>query len=127
MRVVIAPDKFKGSLTALEAAAAMARAWRAAFPDAAIDQVPMADGGEGTVDALVAATRGQFPRSRVTGPLGEPVLARFGLLGDGQTAVIEMAAASGLVLVPAGAQSLDHHHPGTGDCCWRRSPPGRGA
>jgi glycerate kinase len=100
MRVVIAPDKFKGSLTALEAAAAMARGVAAAWPDAAIDQVPMADGGEGTALALVAATRGQFLESRVSGPLGEPVLAHFGLLGDGSTAVIEMAAASGLVLVP---------------------------
>ncbi len=100
MRVVIAPDKFKGSLTALEAAAAMARGVAAARPGATIDQVPMADGGEGTTLALVAATRGQFLESWVTGPLGEPIRARFGLLGDSSTAVIEMAAASGLVLVP---------------------------
>jgi len=105
MRVVIAPDKFKGSLTALDAAAAMARGVATAWPDAAIDQVPMADGGEGTALALVAATRGQFLESRVTGPLGEPVLARFGLLGDGSTAAIEMAAASGLVLVPPGRRN----------------------
>ena len=101
MRVVIAPDKFKGSLTALQAAAAMARGVSRAAPGAVIDQVPMADGGEGTTQALVAATGGSIREAQVTGPLGEPVVACFGLLGDGQTAVIEMAAASGLVLVSA--------------------------
>src|ERR1700733_10447541 len=100
MRVVIAPDKFKGSLTALEAAAAMAVGVARAAPEASIDQVPMADGGEGTTQALVAATGGSFREAQVTGPLGEPVIACFGLLGDGRTAVLEMAAASGLVLVP---------------------------
>jgi glycerate 2-kinase len=101
MRVVIAPDKFKGSLTALQAAAAMARGVARAAPGAMTDQVPMADGGEGTTQALVAATGGSIREAQVTGPLGEPVVACFGLLGDGRTAVIEMAAASGLVLVPA--------------------------
>jgi glycerate kinase len=100
MRVVIAPDKFKGSLSALQAAAAMARGVAKASAGASIARVPMADGGEGTTEALVAATGGTYHEARVTGPLGEPVVARFGLLGDGQTAVIEMAAASGLVLVP---------------------------
>jgi glycerate 2-kinase len=100
MRVVIAPDKFKGSLTALEAAAAMARGVTRAAPQASIDQVPVADGGEGTAQALVAATGGSFREAQVTGPLGEPIIACFGLLGDGRTAVLEMAAASGLVLVP---------------------------
>ena len=100
MRVMIAPDKFKGSLTALEAAAAMARGVTRAAPQASIDQVPVADGGEGTAQALVAATGGSFREAQVTGPLGEPIIACFGLLGDGRTAVLEMAAASGLVLVP---------------------------
>jgi glycerate kinase len=100
MRVVIAPDKFKGSLTALEAAAAMARGVARAAPQASIDQVPVADGGEGTAQALVAATGGSFREAQVTGPLGEPIIACFGLLGDGRTAVLEMAAASGLALVP---------------------------
>jgi glycerate 2-kinase len=100
VRVVIAPDKFKGSLTALEAAAAMAVGVARAAPEASIDQVPMADGGEGTTQALVAATGGSFREAQVTGPLGDPVIACFGLLGDGRTAVLEMAAASGLVLVP---------------------------
>src|SRR4051794_25983450 len=100
MRVVVAPDKFKGSLTAVEAARAIARGVTAACPDAEIEMVPMADGGEGTVLALVTATGGTFHDASVSGPLGEPVRARFGMLGDGRTAVVEMAAASGLVLVP---------------------------
>jgi glycerate kinase len=100
MRVVIAPDKFKGSLTALQAAQAMARGVMRAVKDASVDLIPMADGGEGTVDALVAATGGSHHEVWVTGPLGAKVLARFGLLGDGRTAAIEMAAASGLVLAP---------------------------
>jgi glycerate 2-kinase len=99
-KVVIAPDKFKGSLTASQVAEAMARGAIRAAPGSSVDLVPMADGGEGTVDALVAATRGSYGHAEVTGPLGEPVTARFGLLGDGRTAAIEMAAASGLVLVP---------------------------
>jgi glycerate kinase len=101
MRVVIAPDKFKGSLTALEVAQAMARGVTRVDRRAEIDCVPMADGGEGTVQALVAATGGAIRDVRVTGPLGEPVVASFGLLGDRKTAVIEMASASGLWLVPA--------------------------
>ncbi len=101
MRVVIAPDKFKGSLSALEAAEAMARGVTRVAPRARIDRVPMADGGEGTVDALVAATAGSYHQARVTGPLGDPVDATFGLLGDEQTAVLEMASASGLSLLPA--------------------------
>ena len=100
MRVVIAPDKLKGSLSAPAAAEAIARGVRAALPEAEIDLAPMADGGEGIVEALVASTSGTFHEAGVTGPLGEPVRARFGMLGDGRTAVIEMAAASGLVLVP---------------------------
>ena len=102
MRVVIAPDKFKGSLTALEAAEAMARGLSRVDPSAEIDRVPMADGGEGTVAALVAATGGSYRTVTVTGPLGDPVVASFGLLGDGRTAVLEMASASGLWLVPPG-------------------------
>lgn len=101
LRVVAAPDKFRGSLTAAEAARAIEKGVLAAEPSARVDQVPMADGGEGTVDALVAASHGSFHSAEVTGPLGEPVRATFGLLGDGRTAVIEMAAASGLALVSA--------------------------
>jgi glycerate kinase len=100
MRFVVAPDSFKGSASAREVAQAIAEGLKAALPDAVCDLVPMADGGEGTVDALVAATGGQIVSVRVTGPLGEPVDAFFGILGDGETAVIEMAAAAGLHLVP---------------------------
>lgn len=100
LRVVIAPDKFRGSLSASEAAAAMARGVLLADPSAEVEPIPMADGGEGTIDALVAATGGEYREVEVTGPLGTPVHARYGWLGDGQTAVIEMARASGLALVP---------------------------
>jgi glycerate kinase len=102
MRVVIAPDSFKGSLTALAAAEAMARGVREVFPAAEVVAVPIADGGEGTVDALVAATGGRIVECTVSGPLGGPVTARWGVLGDGTTAVIETAAASGLTLLPPG-------------------------
>ena len=100
MRVVIAPDSFKGSASALQVAAAMERGLRAVFPDAEVVKVPIADGGEGTVEALVSATGGKLMRRTVRGPLGTPVEAAWGILGDGRTAVIEMAAASGLPLVP---------------------------
>ncbi len=101
MRIIIAPDKFKEALSARAVAAAIARGVRRVWPDAQIDCVPMADGGEGTVDALLAATHGTQRRTMVTGPLGTPVEATWGMLGDGlNTAVMEMAAASGLALVP---------------------------
>ena len=103
MKVVVAPDKFKGSLTAPQASAAIAAGVRRADPSAFIDECPLADGGEGTVAALVAATGGRFETRRVTGPLPEmKVDATFGLLGDGRTAVVEMAAASGLALLKEG-------------------------
>jgi len=101
MRIIVAPDSFKGSLTAVAAAEAMRQGVLAALPEAEVVAMPMADGGEGTVAALVAGTGGRLMTQVVTGPLGEPVEAAFGLLGDGETAVIEMAAASGLLLVPA--------------------------
>ncbi len=103
-KVVVAPDKFRGSLSAAQAASALARGVSAAAPDAQIIEVPMADGGEGTLDALVSATSGRRISVEVTGPLGSPVNATFGLLGDGKTAVLEMAAASGLALVPRTAR-----------------------
>ncbi|MCM3089915.1 MULTISPECIES: glycerate kinase [unclassified Cytobacillus] len=100
MKVVIAPDSFKESLSALEAANAIERGFKAIFPDAQYKKLPMADGGEGTVQSLADATGGKIIECTVTGPLGEPAKAFFGLMGDGKTAVIEMAAASGLHLVP---------------------------
>ncbi|MFO0959881.1 MAG: glycerate kinase, partial [Isosphaeraceae bacterium] len=102
MRIVIAPDKFKGCLPAGAVAKAMALgAARAGNSPMDILCVPMADGGEGTADALVEATSGTYREANVHGPLGEPRSARYGWLEDGPTAVLEMAAASGLVLVPA--------------------------
>ena len=99
MKIVIAPDSFKESLSAPDVAAAIARGWQRVFPNAEILLRPMADGGEGTVDAVLAATGGQRRECTVRGPLGEPVQAHWGWLGEG-TAVLEMAAASGLHWVP---------------------------
>lgn len=99
MKIVIAPDSFKESLSAPDVAAAIARGWQQVFPDAECLLRPMADGGEGTVDALLAAVGGERRECRVRGPMGEPVVAHWGWLGEG-TAVIEMAAASGLHWVP---------------------------
>src|SRR5438270_5160382 len=100
MRIVVAPNAFKGSLYALEAAEAVAEGLRAASSDADVALVPSADGGDGTVDALVAATGGELRRLRVHGPLNDPVDADYGLIDGGSTAVIEMAKAAGLALLP---------------------------
>ncbi len=100
MRIIVAPDSFKGSVSALGVAEAMERGIHAVFPVAEVLKVPIADGGEGTVEALVAATGGRLVHSEVRGPLGDPVRAQWGVSGDGATAFIEMAAASGLPLVP---------------------------
>jgi len=100
MRIVIAPNAFKGSLSALEAATAIAEGVRIAAPDADLVLVPIADGGDGTVDALVQATQGERRTRRVRGPLGDPVDAEYGLIDEGSAAVIEMAKAAGLALVP---------------------------
>ena len=101
MKILIAPDSFKGTLSARRAAEAMAAGVRRARPEAEVVLMPLADGGEGTAEALVTATGGRLVARRVTGPRGEPVEANFGLLGpDGRTAVVEMAQAAGLGLVP---------------------------
>jgi glycerate kinase len=101
MKVVIAPNTFKGSLSAPEAAAAIARGVREAFPDAEVVEVPVADGGDGTVEALVSAHRGEYRTVEVEGPLGNPVQATYGLVEAGRTGVVELASASGLTLIPA--------------------------
>ncbi len=104
MHILLAPQALKGSLTAAETAQALAQGVRAAAPDVQVIELPIADGGEGTVEAMVAATGGTIIPVTVTGPLGGPVAAFFGILGEAgsaqRTAVIEMAAASGLPLVP---------------------------
>jgi glycerate kinase len=99
MKIVIAPQGFKGNLTALQVARAIETGVKRIVPDARTVLKPMADGGEGTVQALVDATGGEFIDTQVTGPLREKVFARWGILSDQTTAVIEMAAASGLPLV----------------------------
>jgi len=96
MKIVLAPDSFKGNLTSLQVASALEKGIKRVIPNANCIKVPMADGGEGTVQSLVEATGGKFIRKRVKGPSGRPVSARYGILADGKTAVIEMAEASGL-------------------------------
>ena len=105
MKIVIAPDSFKESLTALEVAEAIEAGLKKVLPDAEYVKVPMADGGEGTVQSLVDATEGRLISAEVRAPLGNKVKAEFGLSGDGRTAIIEMAAASGLHLVPPEARN----------------------
>lgn len=100
MRIVVAPDSYKGSVSAPDVAEAMERGILRIFAGAEVRKVPIADGGEGTVAALVAATGGELRHSQVIDPLGRRIDAQWGILGDGATAVIEMAAASGLPLVP---------------------------
>ena len=100
MKIVVAPDSFKGSLTAVEVSDAIEQGIREIFPEAEIVKIPMADGGDGTVQCLVNATEGKILREKVAGPLGDEILASYGILGDKKTAVIEMAEASGLTLVP---------------------------
>ncbi|GAG72503.1 unnamed protein product, partial [marine sediment metagenome] len=100
MKIVVAPDSFKGSLTAVEVSDAIEQGIIEIFPQAEIVKIPMADGGDGTVQCLVNTTGGKILREKVTGPLGSEVLAHYGILGDKKTAVIEMAEASGLTLVP---------------------------
>ncbi|CAD5358018.1 glycerate kinase I [Enterobacter cancerogenus] len=96
MKIVIAPDSYKESLSALEVATAIENGFRDIFPTAEYVKLPVADGGEGTVEAMVAATGGRIVPVDVTGPLGERVDGFYGLSGDEQSAFIEMAAASGL-------------------------------
>ncbi|MBY6037141.1 glycerate kinase [Fictibacillus nanhaiensis] len=100
MKIVIAPDSFKESMSAAEVCVAIEAGFRKVLPHAQYVQVPVGDGGEGTVQSVVDATSGEIVKVHVTGPLGNPVEAFYGLTGDGKTAVIEMAAASGLHLVP---------------------------
>jgi glycerate kinase len=100
MKVVVAPNAFKGSLTAPQAAAAMALGVRDVFPEADVVEVPVADGGDGTVEALVSALHGDYLTADVEGPLGDRVRATFGLTDVGM-GVVELASTSGLTLIPA--------------------------
>jgi len=117
MKIVIAPDSFKESLSALEAACEIEAGLREIFPHAEYVKVPVADGGEGTVEAMIAATQGRRVSLSATGPLGAPVTSFYGLTGGATPiAVIEMAAASGLELVaPHQRDPLVTTSRGTGD------------
>jgi glycerate 2-kinase len=99
-RILVAPNAFKESLTAMEAADALANGIQRILPRAKIIKIPIADGGDGTLEAVVAGTRGRIFEARVTGPLGDRITAEYGITGDGKTAIIEMSRASGLALVP---------------------------
>lgn len=100
MKAVIAIDSFKGSLSSSEAGEAASRAIRYVFPEADIVQFPLADGGEGSVDALTEGLAGRIITTEVTGPLGKREASRYGIISDGRIAVIEMADAAGLTMVP---------------------------
>ena len=104
MNIIVAIDSFKGSLTSLQAGTAAEQGILRALPDATVSVRPVADGGEGTVAALVSGLKGKYVTIPVTGPLGQPVEATYGILPD-QTAVIEMAEAAGLPLVPPEARN----------------------
>lgn len=116
LRVVIAPDSFKECLAAEQVAQAIARGWRQAAPDDQLVTVPLADGGEGTTRALTEARRGQLHTVKVTGPMGELVSAHYGLVNDGEIAIVEVAEASGLHCVPARSRNaLTASSVGTGE------------
>src|SRR5713226_7438577 len=99
VKVVVAPNSFKGSLSATQAALAIERGVLQALPEAQIVEIPVADGGDGTVEALVTAHHGTHQRVNVEGPLGDPVHAPYGPIDGGKTAVIELATAIGFELI----------------------------
>ena len=99
MKIVIAPDSFKGSLTAVEAAEAIEKGVLSVMPTAQISKIPMADGGEGTMDSLVSSTKGYYKDVLVSDPLSREISAKYGILGDNNTAIIETSVASGINLL----------------------------
>ncbi|MDP6453795.1 MAG: glycerate kinase [SAR202 cluster bacterium] len=109
MKIVIAPQTFKGSISALDVAKAMRDGIQMELEDAKVELVPVADGGDGTLETLVEISNGEIKSADVTGPLGEKRTAEWGAMGDGHTAVIEMARTSGLALVPM--EPLDRRDP----------------
>src|SRR2546430_2791221 len=100
MKVVVAPNSFKGTMSATQAARAIAKGVHEAFPEAAVIEVPVADGGEGTAEALVTANHGRYEWVNVEGPLGDQVLVSYGLIDAGRTAVMGLASASRFSLLP---------------------------
>ncbi|QJD77138.1 glycerate kinase [Spirosoma rhododendri] len=125
MRIILAPDKFRGSLSARKAARAMAEGVRLALPDAELIRLPLADGGEGTACVLTRATGGSWHAVDVQDPLGRTIEAGFGLAGDGKTAFIDMASASGLILLaPDERNPLNTSTYGTGQLISRAMETG---
>lgn len=111
LKIVLAPDSFKGSLTSTEAARAMARGVGKALPEAELVLLPLSDGGEGLVESLVVASGGELLEYEVTGPLGTPVKAQLGLMGGGETAGDRDGPGFGAGFGAGGrAQSSAHHH-----------------
>jgi glycerate 2-kinase len=102
VRILVAPDSFKGSLTAVQAGEIIKAAFCEEIPNVVVEVTPMADGGEGTLDAILAATKGTVIDTEVTGPMGEKVTSRYGIIDSTQTAVIETANIAGLTMVPSG-------------------------
>jgi len=100
MKIVVAPDSYKGSLSAKEVGLLIKEAFTLEIPGAQVQVIPMADGGEGTLETLLYAANGKKIETRATGPLGERVTTCYGMLGDGETAVIEIAQVAGLPMVP---------------------------
>jgi glycerate kinase len=105
LRILVAPNAFKESLDALQAAEAIAEGILAFLPTARICKIPIADGGDGTLEVVVSGTRGRIFSTRVLDPLGRRITAEYGITGDGKTAIIEMSRASGLALVPPGRRN----------------------
>ncbi len=105
MKIVIATDSFKGSLTSFKAADAIGKGFLKVLPKTEIVKIPMSDGGEGTVKCLIEATEGKYFKEYVSNPLGKRIEAEYGILGDGETAVIEMASTSGILLIPKEKQN----------------------
>lgn len=105
MHILIAPDSYKESLTALEVAQTIEKGFKEIFPYATYTLLPVADGGEGTVTSIIDATDGQYITKEVTDPLGNPIKATYGITGNGETAIIEMSAASGLMHVPKNSRN----------------------
>ena len=116
MKILIAPDKFKGSLEAAEVCSAAEAGIKLAFPNATVKSIPLADGGEGTTQILNNFSNGRFVTAHVQDPLGRIIDAKYGISGDGKTAFIEMAAASGLLLLkPEECNPLNTSTFGTGE------------
>jgi glycerate 2-kinase len=100
IKILVAPNALKESLSAIDAARAIARGVRRGLPNAQVTEIPIADGGDGTLEAVISGTGGRILKKRIVGPLGNSITVEFGITGDGKTAVIEMSRASGLALVP---------------------------